>query len=194
MTLTAVLLVGGESRRMGADKAALTWAGEPLWRRQVRTLQELKPHVLWVSSRARPAWCPPDTEAVLDQEPSQGPLSGLAATLAKAWTTHLFALAVDMPCMTAEHLRQLWSLARPGCGVLPMNGESAEPLCAIYPVDPGVVAAAREALRGSHYSLHQFTSLLEARKQMLTFPIPAPDRQCYLNVNTMVEFAQGAPL
>ena len=42
-TLTAVLLAGGESRRMGADKATLICDGEPLWARQLATLKKLSP-------------------------------------------------------------------------------------------------------------------------------------------------------
>ena len=38
MTLAAVLLAGGESRRMGCDKAALLLNGIPLWQRQIALL------------------------------------------------------------------------------------------------------------------------------------------------------------
>jgi molybdopterin-guanine dinucleotide biosynthesis protein A len=38
MTLTAVLLAGGESRRMGRDKAAIVFRGQLLWQRQIELL------------------------------------------------------------------------------------------------------------------------------------------------------------
>ena len=38
MTLSAVLLAGGESRRMGMDKATIIFRGAPLWERQLAIL------------------------------------------------------------------------------------------------------------------------------------------------------------
>src|SRR5579864_2470571 len=112
-TLTAVLFVGGLSRRMGIDKATLEFAGEPLWARQLRQLRELKPDTLWISARSRPPWCPPEIEVILDDPPSRGPLSGLDAALRRLQTSHLLALAIDLPRINVELLRKLWCLAQP---------------------------------------------------------------------------------
>jgi molybdopterin-guanine dinucleotide biosynthesis protein A len=165
MTLTAVLFTGGSSRRMGADKAGLIFDGEPLWSRQLRLLRELRPDALWISARSRPAWCPPEIEVVLDVPPSHGPLSGLSAALSRLQTSHLLVLAVDLPQMTAAHLRKLWSLARPGCGVLPMAGEYFEPLCAIYPAS--AASAAKDALTSDDLSLHSLAQNLVQKKHAL---------------------------
>ncbi|MDE3099592.1 MAG: NTP transferase domain-containing protein [Verrucomicrobiota bacterium] len=48
---------------------------------------------------------------MLDEPPSRGPLSGPAAALKYGRTTHVLALAVDLPRMTSAHLKRLWSLA-----------------------------------------------------------------------------------
>lgn len=72
-TLTAVLFAGDESRRMGRDKATLRIDGETLWPLQLRILRELQSEQIMVSTRGRPAWCPPEIETVLDQPPSCGP-------------------------------------------------------------------------------------------------------------------------
>jgi len=93
---------------MGADKATLLFEVEPLWSRQLRTLRELSPERILISARTKPAWCPPEIEAVLDAPPSCGPLSGLAAGLKKIETTHLLTLAVDMPLMDAATLAKIF--------------------------------------------------------------------------------------
>src|SRR6478735_4246071 len=94
MTLTAVLLAGGESRRMGRDKAMVELGGEPLWQRQLRVLRGLKPEAIFISARSKPDWLPAETDLLLDDPPARGPVGGLARALGAMTTTHLVALAV----------------------------------------------------------------------------------------------------
>ncbi|MGC9944666.1 MAG: NTP transferase domain-containing protein, partial [Verrucomicrobiota bacterium] len=94
MTLSAILLAGGLSRRMGADKATLLVEGKPLWQRQLQVLSAMRPVALWVSARGVLPWCPLEMEVVLDKAPSRGPLSGVAAALCRLRTSHLLVLAV----------------------------------------------------------------------------------------------------
>jgi len=182
MTFTALLLTGGMSRRMGADKATLVWQGEPLWMRQARVLRELHPTALKISARVTPDWCPPDFEAVLDHPPSRGPLSGLAAALEGMRTSHLLALAIDLPQMTTNHLRELVELAGPGCGVVPEIDGRLEPLCAIYPME--AAAAAAQATAGEDVSLQSYCRALIDSGRTRIRPVRDDDRRLYSNFNT----------
>src|SRR5262249_39814305 len=158
MTLSAALLVGGRSRRMGSDKATLVINGEPLWTRQVRLLRSMNPREIFVSARAEQDWLPEDVEAVLDQSPSRGPLSGISALLKRIGTTHLLVLAVDLPRMTSAHLANLWAIAESSRGVIPFNGDYFEPLCAVYPQEAASVASM--LLAGTDFSLQHFAQVL----------------------------------
>lgn len=182
MTLTAVLFVGGLSRRMGVDKATLEIAGKPLWAKQINLLRELQPQAIWVSARARPAWCPAEIEGVIDTPPSRGPLSGLAAALQRLQTTHLLALAIDLPRMTVDELRTLFALAQPGCGVMPTNGDYFEPLCAIYPVEATAVAI--DALAGRDVSLQKFSQALLSLNRVRTHALSEIEKSLFLNANS----------
>jgi molybdopterin-guanine dinucleotide biosynthesis protein A len=182
MTLTAVLFAGGLSRRMGTDKATLAIAGEPLWARQLRVLRELQPNALWISARARPDWCPAEIEVVPDAEPSRGPLSGLAAALAQIKTSHLLALAVDLPRMTVEPLRRLWSLATPGCGVIPVQDNFLEPLCAIYPRE--AVLSAERALAGEDVSLQALSQILLTEGRLRPCLLTEEEKPFFHNANS----------
>ena len=192
ISLTAALFVGGESRRMGADKAALLVAGEPLWSRQLRTLRALSPEQMIISARTKPPWCPSDIEVVLDASPARGPLGGLAVALEKIRTTHLLALAVDLPLMTTAHLRWLQSHIRPGCGVMPVWRGRREPLCAIYPVE--AVAFAKEALNSDDVSLNSLAASLRRKKLLCDCPLAEDMMVLYQNVNSPEDFSRFAEM
>jgi molybdopterin-guanine dinucleotide biosynthesis protein A len=182
LTFSAVLLAGGESRRMGRDKAAVVFRDEPLWRRQLRVLRDLGPEKVFVSARTESSWLPDDTGLLLDEPPSRGPLSGLTKALEQMETSHLLVLAVDMPFVTREQLHHLCSLATEGCGVVPVVGERAEPLAAIYPREaaPDFISA----LAGADLSLQPLVRKLAAAGKVQTFSVQPEDERFYRSINT----------
>jgi molybdopterin-guanine dinucleotide biosynthesis protein A len=187
MTLSAVLLTGGESQRMGVDKATILFRGQPLWQRQIELLRNLGPEKIFVSGRTEPSWLPLDVEVILDEPPSRGPLSGLTRAFEKLETSHLVALAADMPFMTIEQMAMLWSLAAIGCGVLPMIGERAEPLAAIYPRE--AAGELSTALSGADFSLQRVSRNLVHSGKLSIFQVPAGDAELYRSVNEPQDFA-----
>jgi molybdopterin-guanine dinucleotide biosynthesis protein A len=189
MTLTAVLLAGGESRRMGRDKATIECDGQALWERQLKILRALSPERIFVSARRTPAWLPNDVELLLDDPPSRGPLSGLTKALAAMRTTHLLALAVDMPFMTSEQLRNLCNLAQPGHGVVPLIRDQAEPLAAIYPAEAATDFAA--ALAGTDFSLQAIIRKLTVDEKVQVVSVSAGDAYLFRSVNQPSDFKEG---
>jgi len=181
MTLTGLLLAGGESRRMGRDKATMEWDGEPLWRRQLELLRGLSPDKVFVSVRSEPGWVPDDVEALVDDPPSRGPLSGLTKALATMQTTHLIALAVDMPFITSDEIRDLWRHAEAGSGVVPMIGERAEPLTAVYPAE--AAADFQAALTGSDFSLQPIVRALAEVGKVKLWSVSEKRANLYRSVN-----------
>ena len=181
MTLTAVILVGGESRRMGRDKAILEFEGQPMWKRQLEVLREVGPEQIFVSARTLPPWLPDNAVILVDEPPSRGPLSGLTKALAAMRTTHLLALAVDMPFMTSEQLNALSELAGEGRGVVPIIAERAEPLAAIYPAEALVDFSI--ALAGTDFSLQRVIRKLAADEKVRFYAVPARAEHLYCNVN-----------
>ena len=191
MTFTAVLLAGGQSRRMGRDKATIIFRDEPLWKRQLGVLRELAPTKIFVSARTRPSWLPDDVELLLDERPSRGPLSGLTKALERTQTSHLFALAVDMPFMTREQMRALRDLTVTGRGIIPLIGERTEPLAAIYPREAGPDFIA--ALAGSDFSLQVLVRRLATSEKVRLFPVAEKEEHLYRSVNEPGDCKEGTP-
>jgi molybdopterin-guanine dinucleotide biosynthesis protein A len=181
VNISAVLLAGGESRRMGRDKATIVFRGKPLWRIQLDLLRKLQPAEILISARTDPAWRPPDVTFVPDEPPSRGPLSGLTATLPQIRSSHLLALAIDMPCMNEKHLRFLCDKIEPGRGVLPMAGGRAEPLAAIYPAE--VYDSFAAALSGVDFSMQTLTDQLVKMGRLCVIPVSEEEQRFYGNLN-----------
>ena|SRR5437870_6262508 len=181
MAVTAVLLAGGESRRMGRDKATLVWRGRPLWEWQIEKLRKLCPKKILVSAKSDLPWRPADVDPVLDVTPSRGPLSGLAAALACTESEYLLALAVDMPFMTVSQLRNLCELATSGTGVIPVIDGRPEPIAAVYPREAREKFL--EALHSTDFSLQPIVEKLIAVGMLGAAPISGPARDLYKSIN-----------
>jgi molybdopterin-guanine dinucleotide biosynthesis protein A len=181
-SFSAVLLAGGESRRMGKDKATMSYRGKPLWQIQLELLRQLTPQEIFVSARSDPDWRPADIQFVADDPPSRGPLAGLAASLDRMSTSHLLALAIDMPWMSENFLRSLCDQTLQGCGVLPKIDNRAEPLAAIYPRE--AKDDFRNALTGADFSLQTLVRHLLGAGKLQEISVPEQAKKLFLNVNT----------
>lgn len=192
----AVLLAGGESRRMGnlGDKNLLDWEGTPLWQRQLATLSALNPERLEVSAPEQPSWLPEGVSWLGDATANSenigpisqirpiGPIGGLLAALESAGEGLVAALAVDLPSMTTDYLARLQASCFASMGVVPRGAAGYEPLAAIYPA--GASASAREWIAKGHRDLQGWIDLLVQRGFVSIQEIEASDRPLFRNLNT----------
>jgi molybdenum cofactor guanylyltransferase len=183
LILSAVLLAGGESRRMGTDKATFLFRGKPLWEVQLETLRRLRPAEIFLSARTDQSWRPADVQFIADIPPSCGPLSGIAASLEKIHTAHLLALAIDMPFMNEHYLRSMCDAIEPGRGVVAQIDNCAEPLAAVYPREAEIDF--RTALAGSDFSLQKLVRHLATSGKLLQISVTEQERPLFRNMNDL---------
>ena len=166
---------------MGTDKATFVFRGSALWQNQLELLRKLKPTEIFISAKTDPKWRPHDVTFVGDLPPSRGPLSGLAASVNRISTSHLMALAIDMPWMSGEYLEFLCAQMEPGRGVLPKLGDRAEPLAAIYPREAAFEIA--KALAGTDFSLQSLACDLVAVGKLRGIPVTQQEEKFFRNIN-----------
>ncbi len=148
--LTGLLLAGGASSRMGADKASLVVDGEPLARRVATVLSHVCGRVLVASGDGhRLDWL--DLAEVADVEPAAGPLSGLIAGLEAAETPLVAVVAVDMPDASDAVIRLLAARMPGHDAAVPRTERGLEPLHAVYAA--AAAAALRAAFEGGERSV-----------------------------------------
>ncbi len=130
--LCAVLLAGGESRRMGFNKALLLIDGRPLIQRVLDRILPLTDEVL-LSTNDPSVYDFLKLPSVPDRFKGQGPLAGLHAAMLRSPRSLFLLLACDMPNLHERLLRRLISSSADFDAVIPStsNGRS-HPLCAIY--------------------------------------------------------------
>lgn len=131
--LVCVLLCGGESRRMGEDKATLELAGRSLLQRALDALRGLDaPIVLATGPRDR--YSGTGLVRVQDAPDTAGPAAGLIAAIESMPAKRYVLVACDMPRLDARLLDRLVARAAEGdldaCFFQSKSGR--EPLCAVY--------------------------------------------------------------
>lgn len=106
----AVVLAGGHSRRMGADKAHLPHpeTGQPLLERQVELVKQVAKGACFVSARTQQVLPPLPADVIrVEDDGSAGPLAGIVAAGAAARGGSLLIVPVDLPFLTVAVLRIL---------------------------------------------------------------------------------------
>src|SRR5947209_5486923 len=113
--ITAFILVGGKSTRMGTDKAFVNLAGRPLISHALELARAITEETKIVGD--------PKTFAsfgtiVPDIYPARGPLAGIHAALASTATDYNLILGVDLPFLQPDFLKYLVTEAQSSLAVV----------------------------------------------------------------------------
>jgi molybdenum cofactor guanylyltransferase len=177
--VTAVVLAGGESRRMGAvDKTLLEVEGRTLTRRVVDVVAPLFREVIVASGVTGKFDGVPGVREVADHERGVGPLAGMRAGLAACNTEWAFVVAADMPRLDPELvLRVTARIDETKLATVPRHGDFREPLHAVYRRD--VIAGIDRFLDEGGRSVNR---LLD-RISVCWVDVDDTDLECFKNVN-----------
>jgi molybdopterin-guanine dinucleotide biosynthesis protein A len=130
-SVTAFVLAGGKSSRMGQDKAFLRLGRRTLLERALDLARNSADGVFVVGSSEKFAAFGPVVE---DVYPGHGPLGGIHAGLTRTSTDLNLMLAVDLPFIHPLFLEYLVARAHETAAtvVLPKAQGRYQPLCALY--------------------------------------------------------------
>lgn len=151
---TAVIMAGGDSRRMGQDKAGLLLGERTLLQSVIAVLQPMFAEVIVSVRQPRPEI---DLPQVCDDPTHSGPLAGLAAALERSTTPWIFIVACDMPFITPPIIEFLALQRADAQAVVPMVDGYPQPMAAFYA--RSCLDDVRTCLNGK--GKHSFRALLD---------------------------------
>lgn len=188
--LSAFILAGGKSARMGTDKAFVTLDGRTLLARALDATRSVTPDVQIVGNPLRFA---PFAPCVGDIFLGCGPLAGIHAALRTSQTDLNLILAVDLPFVSAPLLRFLVARARDSetsTVTVPRSTQAWQPLCAVY--RRHFADLAEKALRDGRYRIDALFS--ETQTHVITeneLQAAGFSPRTFINLNTPEDLAEA---
>jgi molybdopterin-guanine dinucleotide biosynthesis protein A len=129
--VAGMILAGGQSRRMGANKALLLIDGQRLIDRVAEALRSIFPEVIIIGNDAE-ACSTFSLPCVPDIRPGTGSLGGIYTGLSLSRFSRAFFAACDMPFLSTSLIHYMASLDPAADVVVPRTREGLEPLHAVY--------------------------------------------------------------
>lgn len=186
--LSLAILAGGQSRRMGQDKAWMPLADKPLIQHVTDNLAPLHAAETLVVTHQPAHYRRLPVRAINDIIPNCGPLSGLYTTLTLAQHEQVALVACDMPFASAALFVRLCAL------IATSNADAAvarwhdqpEPLHAVY---------SRRVLPTIEAQLHNGAlSMMALLDKLNVVYLDTDDGLPFMNLNTLDDFAHAAAL
>jgi molybdopterin-guanine dinucleotide biosynthesis protein A len=185
------ILAGGNSRRMGTDKARLILSGQSFVERIAAELSAVTSSIKVVgndmSERSSGLQTAPDVY------PQWGALGGVHAALSACSASWALIVACDLPLVTSTLFSRLASFRDDNDAVAPIQeNEIPQPLCSLYRIDPCLRVAEQLIKSGERKPLALLQSV---RTRWISFTelsdLEGAD-SFFDNINTPEDFARVA--
>lgn len=185
--ISAIVLAGGRSRRLGTDKALLSWQDEHLIQRIVRILKQRFEEIWAVTGETKKYKDILGVPVLEDAIKNRGPMGGLYTGLLASTNEYNLVVGCDMPLMGLNVIDLLIRQIDGSQVIVPEIAGFKVPTMALY--HKSCLAKIEEMLRGQDWSLQ---SLL---KVVTTKVVPEemikrvdPQLRCFTNLNTLEDW------
>lgn len=190
--LSVVIQAGGQSTRMGENKALKLFLGRPLVQRVAERLAPIADELLLTSNQPE-AYAFLELPVFPDLQPGRGALGGLQTALFAAQNPLVAVVACDMPFASAPLLKAAAGiLEQEGADVaIAETAEGFEPLHAVYRRDT-CLPAIEAAIQADQWRVIAWFPKVKVRKlaqeELKRFD---PEGLAFSNVNTPEEFSEA---
>jgi molybdopterin-guanine dinucleotide biosynthesis protein A len=190
--LTVCIQAGGQSSRMGEDKALKTFLGRPLIQRVIERLAPIADEVIATTNRPED-YSFLNVRLIPDLKPGRGALGGLYTAIASASHPFVAVVACDMPFASATLLEAATRLLvqEEADVVIAKSEEGYEPIHAVYR-RATCLPAIEHAIDAEQWKVIAWFPEVKVRV-LTTDEIKQydPTGLAFWNVNTPEEFAEA---
>ena len=177
--IPAVLFAGGQSSRMGQDKALLPFAGyETLSEYQYSRLSKLFEKVYLSSKEDKFDF---QTEIIFDKYPESSPMVGLASVFETLEEDAVFILSVDTPFVNKEIIERLIKQSEGTDAAIARTPGGKQPLCGIY--TRAILPFVQENIQNNRHKIGNV--LQKVRTKYVDFE----EEKFFMNLNHPHEYA-----
>lgn len=176
--ITGIILAGGKSLRMGAEKGLLNLEGKPFVQHIIEALGPLTEEIIIVSSNAE--YDALGVKRVEDIIKEAGPIAGLHAGLTYSETEDNLVVSCDAPLITSGLLSKLFQYEKENYDVVQFEAQGKTiPLIALY--KKRCAKKCFELLSNNEKRLRKLVSALNTKT------IPTQEQELFLvkNINTI---------
>jgi molybdenum cofactor guanylyltransferase len=159
MQITGIILAGGQSSRMGTDKAMLQIDEKTLMERAIEICKPIC-HEILISSN-KPKHENFGFTVIPDEINNCGPIGGIYSCLNKSETDWNLMISVDSVFVPTDFIKFLISKTGVVDAVVPIHKNGKEPLIALY--HKNCLTVIQEKLDLKDYKLHHLLDSLHTR-------------------------------
>ena len=183
--MTAIILAGGNSIRMGKNKAFVPIDGVPIITRIHTLLTELFDEVIIITNQ-NDLFKNLDSRIYADLLPDKGALGGLYTGVFFSSFDYSFCVACDMPFIKRSLVQFLIRNTDNADAVVPRTSDGLQPLHAIY--SKRCLDAMRRVIDQGKYKIIDFYNLVKVKiLEESDFLYLDPLKESFMNVNTPEE-------
>lgn len=187
----AIILAGGDSKRLGQPKALLDFNGRPLIEVIVNRLNTYFHEITVVTDRPEVfSGLPVQFASDLLTAQQKSPLRGIHAGLKASDLPYQFVAACDMPFLNLELINYMVQFTSEYDAVVPCIGNYYQPLHSFY--SRNCIDIIDKQVQRGLYKVTDFYSNLKVRfindREIMQYD---PDQESFININTWPDYERA---
>lgn len=153
-SVKGLILMGGQSSRMGSDKAFVQWHGHTLLEKAIDHLSGITEDIYLSVNAEQNAQLQGEYPCIQDRYPDKGPLGGILSAL-EILQEDLIVLAVDMPNLNDRSVKDLISAAKDSNTITCYQlKESTQPFPSYWSIQ--LLPRLEESVQNNHLAMIKF--------------------------------------